>query len=55
MLLEMMSKSFELKDELEDEEVYEVFLEYGLKIKETKLNRLIEEGLISKEELEAEM
>ena len=37
------------------EEAYDVFLEYRWKMKEAELNRLIEKGLISKEELETEM
>ena len=50
----LLSKSIELAKQV-DEEAYEVFLEYRWKMKEAELNRLIEEGLISKEELEAEM
>ena len=50
----LLSKSIELAKQV-DEEAYEVFLEYRWKMKEAELNRLIEEGLISKEELEVEM
>lgn len=50
----LLSKSIELAKQV-DEEAYEVFLEYRWKMKKAELNRLIEEGLISKEELEAEM
>lgn len=39
----------------ERDKAYEVFLEYRWKMKEAELNSLVEEGLISKEELEAEM
>lgn len=47
----MLSKSIELAKQVDEE----VFLEYRWKIKEAEWNRLIEEGLISKEELESEM
>lgn len=47
----MLSKSIELAKQVGEE----VFLEYRWKIKEAEWNRLIEEGLISKEELESEM
>lgn len=50
----LLSKAFEISKQA-DEEAYEVFLEYRWKMKEAELNRLVEEGLISKEELEAEM
>ena len=49
-----LSKAFEISKQA-DEEAYEVFLEYRWKMKEAELNSLVEEGLISKEELEAEM
>ena len=48
----LLSKAIEISKQA-DEEAYVIFLEYTWKMKETKINRLIEEGLISKEDLEA--
>lgn len=48
MLLEMISKSFELMNKLEDEEA-KIFEEYQYKLKKAKYERLIEEGVIEVE------
>ena len=48
MLLEMISKSFELMNKLEDEEA-RIFEEYQYKLKKAEYERLVEEGVIEAE------
>ena len=48
MLLEMISKSFELMNKLEDEEE-RIFEEYQYKLKKAEYERLVEEGIIEAE------
>ena len=48
MLLEMISKSFELMNKLEDEEA-KIFEEYQYKLKKAEYERLVEEGIIEAE------
>lgn len=48
MLLEMISKSFELMNKLEDEEE-RIFEEYQYKLKKAEYERLVEEGVIEAE------
>lgn len=48
MLLEMISKSFELINKLEDEEA-RIFEEYQYKLKKAEYERLVEEGVIETE------
>lgn len=48
MLLEMISKSFELMNKLEDEEA-RIFEEYQYKLKKAEYERLVEEGIIEAE------
>jgi len=48
MLLEMISKSFELMNKLEDEEA-KIFEEYQYKLKKAEYERLVEEGVIEAE------
>lgn len=48
MLLEMIGKSFELMNKLEDEEA-RIFEEYQYKLKKAEYDRLIEEGIIEAE------
>ena len=48
MLLEMISKSFELINKLEDEES-RIFEEYQYKLKKAEYERLVEEGIIEAE------
>ena len=48
MLLEMISKSFELMNKLEDEEA-RIFEEYQYKLKKAEYERLVEEGVIEDE------
>lgn len=48
ILLEMISKSFELMNKLEDEEA-RIFEEYQYKLKKAEYERLVEEGIIEAE------
>ena len=48
MLLEMISRSFELMNKLEDEEA-RIFEEYQYKLKKAEYERLVEEGIIEAE------
>lgn len=48
MLLEMIGKSFELMNKLEDEEA-RIFEEYQYKLKKAEYERLVEEGIIEAE------
>lgn len=48
MLLEMIDKSFELMNKLEDEEA-RIFEEYQYKLKKAEYDRLVEEGVIEAE------
>lgn len=48
VLLEMISKSFELMNKLEDEEA-KIFEEYQYKLKKAEYERLVEEGVIEAE------
>lgn len=50
----LLTKTFEIADRTYDE-AYEVFLEFQIKMRNAEIERLIEQGLIDREELENEM
>ena len=50
----LLTKAFEIADEVYNE-AYEVFLEFQIKMRNAEIERLIEQGLIDREELENEM
>ena len=50
----LLTKSFEIADEVYNE-AYEVFLEFQIKMRNAEIERLIEEGILDREELENEM
>lgn len=50
----LLSRACEIADRTYDE-AYEVFLEFQIKMRNAEIERLIEEGIIDKEELEKEM
>ena len=50
----LLSRACEIADRTYDE-AYEVFLEFQIKMRNAEIERLIEEGLIDREELENEM
>lgn len=50
----LLTKAFEIADEAYNE-AYEVFLEFQIKMRNAEIERLIEQGLIDRDELENEM
>ena len=50
----LLTKSFEIADEVYNE-AYEVFLEFQIKMRNAEIERLIEQGIIDRDELENEM
>ena len=50
----LLTKAFEIADEVYNE-AYEVFLEFQIKMRNAEIERLIEQGLIDRDELENEM
>lgn len=50
----LLTKAFEIADEVYNE-AYEVFLEFQIKMRNAEIERLIEEGILDREELENEM
>ena len=50
----LLAKTFEIADEVY-KEAYEVFLEFQIKMRNAEIERLIEQGLIDRDELENEM
>lgn len=50
----LLTKAFEIADEVYNE-AYEVFLEFQIRMRNAEIERLIEEGLIDRDELENEM
>lgn len=50
----LLTKAFEIADEVYNE-AYEVFLEFQIKMRNAEIERLIEQGIIDKDELENEM
>ena len=50
----LLTKAFEIADEVYNE-AYEVFLEFQIKMRNAEIERLIEQGLIDRYELENEM
>ena len=50
----LLAKAFEIADEVYNE-AYEVFLEFQIKMRNAEIERLIEQGILDREELENEM
>ena len=50
----LLTKAFEIADEVYNE-AYEVFLEFQIKMRNAEIERLIEEGILNRDELENEM
>lgn len=50
----LLSRAFEIADRTYDE-AYEVFLEFQIKMRNAEIERLIEEGILDRKELEKEM
>ena len=50
----LLAKAFEIADRTYDE-AYEVFLEFQIKMRNAEIERLIEEGILDRDELENEM
>ena len=50
----LLTKAFEIADEVYNE-AYEVFLEFQIKMRNAEIERLIEQGILDREELENEM
>lgn len=50
----LLTKAFEIADEVYNE-AYEVFLEFQIKMRNAEIERLIEEGVLNRDELENEM
>ena len=50
----LLSRACEIADEVYNE-AYEVFLEFQIKMRNAEIERLIEEGILDREELENEM
>ena len=50
----LLTKAFEIADEVYNE-AYEVFLEFQIKMRNAEIERLIEEGILDRDELENEM
>lgn len=50
----LLTKAFEIADEVYNE-AYEVFLEFQIKMRNAEIERLIEQGILDRDELENEM